>query len=1272
MDQLTPDNNRDPIIQELLNTEALIEDQVQIVETTRTREIETAMAELGTQQFELDMETWQFRCLSFPSKTELYHIDLPKPPKSSLKLDELERIGTHWTLFDPESCKKESDLNATATLHQIFLQQANGQLLLDHGDYLDSPHFCMARNVIFNGYPRSPLENLPLDICFSANLNYAVIADRGAGVLHLLDLNQRKLLHSVAVRSSGAIKAMNMAISEQKGLVYVSDNKGPHLTVIKLADGSASKLSPGQGLLGNIVLTMDEQFVFVIATKPNPGLKIIDANSGQMVKDIPIKGDLFSTSSDAPCDLMTLTPDGQNLLLMTYINDPEPFTPVISVIQVEKQKTTQRFSIKDGNKPALLGFVAVNPVYEQATSVLERLLRKEFITDAQVNQARMTLRQRALEQQMAREAAANTAATGSKLIDLEQRAFEEAAKEKEAQQQAAEEEGEEGAPPKVVFKPEKVDQMNISPAADDLIVKMCSDRFYQDTDTDLLGDPQQQEGLARLKMAATRARNELEWYNGSIIKLKDLADGHDLEEVIMRDVMVEMLHKYERDQLVTAGMKTVPSNCPNCTRPLFGSYICTNCGYEIERPEELLRRGIISIATAGSMDNLPMGHVLLIDISGHRILEIDAERHITWAMGKDMLSGESQVELVFPRDAVRLSTRNTLITDYSANRVMEMTPRGRVFWEFHTDISERHKLLNPIRATANGLNHVMIVDQGNHRVIEVGREHEILWEFGTPGKSGIEEGELNTPADVQRLVNGNILITDTGNHRVLEIEEHSVVWQYGNPENIAGGGYGVDDGLLSYPQSALRLNNGNTLIVDAGNLRVIEIEAETNKVIWNYSTMQGAEEHMMDAPFRAVKMPNNLVMILGESNVIEVDPNDENKVVWSCMLSDFQKKEVQVQVQTKEHKKALIRHGVHNPYMKVKSVGEDEEAKKAQMTEKMQEMLSKRLANRQATGGAVNKAHVSSHGSVKPEPLEFMLVDRTKNKVLRILRDGTYAWRFGDTGTETLNKPHTCSVTKDKTVLIADTDNHRVIEVNPQTLEIIWQFGQKGQSGSGQLLNRPRSAIRLASGDGHTLIADQGNGRVIAVDKSGKIIWDFHGREHLSGPFFVQPLPSNHVLITDWGAHTVIEVSPTGEVVWQFGEKKVAGADHHHLSYPEHAIRLKGGNTLITDTRNERIIEVNAAKEVVWELLPEGEGKFGGPTFCRRLPNGNTVLVHSSNRQIMEVTPEKKMIWKCMLPFEKPTVSATPPRPTTPAPVAEAAEPAPKTAPEAPAPAEPA
>ncbi|WP_318567318.1 aryl-sulfate sulfotransferase [Salinigranum marinum] len=69
---------------------------------------------------------------------------------------------------------------------------------------------------------------------------------------------------------------------------------------------------------------------------------------------------------------------------------------------------------------------------------------------------------------------------------------------------------------------------------------------------------------------------------------------------------------------------------------------------------------------------------------------------------------------------------------------------------------------------------MLVADSGNNRVVEYARENGTwvrTWSVGS--------NTLNWPRDADRLPNGNTLITDTLNHRVMEVTPRGeVVWEY--------------------------------------------------------------------------------------------------------------------------------------------------------------------------------------------------------------------------------------------------------------------------------------------------------------------------------------------------------------------------------------------------------------------------------------------------------------------------------------------------------------
>jgi hypothetical protein len=113
-------------------------------------------------------------------------------------------------------------------------------------------------------------------------------------------------------------------------------------------------------------------------------------------------------------------------------------------------------------------------------------------------------------------------------------------------------------------------------------------------------------------------------------------------------------------------------------------------------------------------------------------------------------------------------------------------------------------------------------------VIEVNREGEIVWQYGTLKNPGNGPHQLMYPERAIRLINGNTLIIDTRNHRLLEVDPAGgIFWQFGGLNSEKS------HKKISNPTAAYRLDNGHTMIVHSGNRQVLEV-THHSEVVWNY------------------------------------------------------------------------------------------------------------------------------------------------------------------------------------------------------------------------------------------------------------------------------------------------------------------------------------------------------------------------------------------------------------------------------------------------------
>jgi hypothetical protein len=218
----------------------------------------------------------------------------------------------------------------------------------------------------------------------------------------------------------------------------------------------------------------------------------------------------------------------------------------------------------------------------------------------------------------------------------------------------------------------------------------------------------------------------------------------------------------------------------------------------------------------------------------------------------------------------------------------------------------------------------------------------------------------------------------------------------------------------------------------------------------------------------------------------------------------------------------------------------------------------------------------------------------TDNRVLMVDPYGEIVWQYGQfgqsgDGPDLLNTPVQCTFLPTLDVLITDQANNRIIEVNFDK-DIVWQYPGSDTNAADQL-NGPNSAELLENG--HILISDQGNNRSLEVTRADKIVQILTAGGTINTLAFASRLPDGDTLLTDSGNSRIVEVGPKDHVVWEYFTDTAPMSVAAPL--PTQAVRLRDGNTLISDQFNNRVILINHAKHIVasYGLPLDGGGAIG-------------------------------------------------------------------------------
>ncbi|MEZ6056486.1 MAG: PQQ-binding-like beta-propeller repeat protein [Planctomycetaceae bacterium] len=228
------------------------------------------------------------------------------------------------------------------------------------------------------------------------------------------------------------------------------------------------------------------------------------------------------------------------------------------------------------------------------------------------------------------------------------------------------------------------------------------------------------------------------------------------------------------------------------------------------------------------------------------------------------------------------------------------------------------------------------------------------------------------------------------------------------------------------------------------------------------------------------------------------------------------------------------------------------------------------------------------------------------------------------------------------------TDGHLLTQKNFQHLveldeeqSVVWEYNSSKQNGNDGKRVEVHAFQRLA--DGNTMIVENGIGRIIEVDRDGKIVHELKYQvKQLNAHRDVRQgrkLENGHYLLCHEADGRVTEYASDGKIVWDYNvplfdrEPKPGHGPEAWGNQVFNALRLKSGNTLIATGNGHAVIEVTPEKEIVWQLHQNDlEGiTLAWTTTLEVLENGNIILgnCHAGpkNPQLIEVNLKKEVVW---------------------------------------------
>lgn len=223
-----------------------------------------------------------------------------------------------------------------------------------------------------------------------------------------------------------------------------------------------------------------------------------------------------------------------------------------------------------------------------------------------------------------------------------------------------------------------------------------------------------------------------------------------------------------------------------------------------------------------------------------------------------------------PAVAAEPVTHTVLAADRGTGKLAIINDKGEIEWEY----AVKHDI-HDLHMLTNG----NILTQLSHtKIVEINPKKEIVWSYESKARPGYP-GKVEVHA-FERLPDGNTMIAESGNSRIIEVNAQGDIVK-SIPLKVSKSDSHRDTRMVR------KIGNKTYLVCHEGEGCVREYD-EAGKVIWEYqlnlgnrprSSGHGPEGHGVEV-FGAIRLPNGNTLIAGGNNNRVIEVNSKGEVQW--------------------------------------------------------------------------------------------------------------------------------------------------------------------------------------------------------------------------------------------------------------------------------------------------------------------------------------------------------------------------------------------------------
>ena len=274
-----------------------------------------------------------------------------------------------------------------------------------------------------------------------------------------------------------------------------------------------------------------------------------------------------------------------------------------------------------------------------------------------------------------------------------------------------------------------------------------------------------------------------------------------------------------------------------------------------------------------------------------------------------------------------------------------------------------------------------------------------------------------------------------------------------------------------------------------------------------------------------------------------------------------------------------------------------------------------------------------SDPSVLPGPV--LIADSDNNRLVEVSPTGHVVWEFPRPGDlaprQTFLTPDDAFFTPDGREVIATQEEDFVISlIDLARGQLVYRYGHPGVSGAApNYLDNPDDALLMPSGE--IKLADIKNCRLLVIRPPAHQILRQVGQTgscaHQPGVSFGSPngwfpMHDGNAVVTEINGDWIDVVDRAGHVL--------TATHAPGFTYPSDTNEVRPGVLLSADYTNPGAIEMfTPSGRLLWRYAPSGRRALDSPSLAEPLPNGDVLANDDHNNRVIVIDPRtNRIVWQ--------------------------------------------